>query len=496
MVYNEINRITIAGLKGSSGKTVLSLGLAREWKRRGLAVAAFKKGPDYIDARWLTLAAGAECRALDTYLGSESNVYRSFVENSRDADISVIEGNRGIFDGMDYKGTYSTAEVAKLIKSPVVLVIDCAKTTRTAAVAVMGCRAMDPQLDMAGIVVNNVANDRHSETLKSCIEAETGLPVLGSIPRLRDFPFPERHLGLVMPLEHEAAEEAVEAAAGLVRDYVDIDALFKIAGRAHPLDIPSVDEKEINKVLAGVKVGVVKDAAFSFYYPENMDQLRKEGATIVEIDAIADNCLPEVDALYIGGGFPETLADKLAGNESFRNSVKNAALNGLPVYAECGGAMYLGESILYKGSTYPMAGALPITYEVCAKPQGHGYTELEVELENPFYGVGKKLRGHEFHYSRVLTWKREDINLVMNNLRGRGFDGSFDGVCKNNVLALYSHVNDLYGGAGWARALVNAAVRHSECTEGGKVSNVGCIRAGKDGASICDTESFGAGIDG
>ncbi len=465
---SQTGRLVIAGIRGSSGKSVLSLGLARQLHNSGLDVVPFKKGPDYIDSGWLTLAARRRCRTLDTYLAAKNYVLNSFIDVSRCGDLALIEGNRGLHDGLDEAGTYSTGELAKFLEAPVVLIVDCSKTTRTAAAMVAGCRVLDPDVKIAAVVLNRVANRRHSDTVSRCIERETGLPVMGALPKLSDFPFPERHLGLVMPLEHEAAEEAVEAAAELVANHVDIEALNKLAQDVPELEceavsrVPSVQYKE------PVRIGVIKDPAFSFYYPENLDSLKRAGARIVEINSLADTELPDIHALYIGGGFPETMAEKLAANYRFRREVKKAAEGGLPIYAECGGVMYLGESIEYRGRTYPMTGALPITYEFCKKPQGHGYTELEVTCPNPFFEVGKSLRGHEFHYSRVLTWKRDSMELALKNLRGRGFDGEFDGVCIGNILGLYSHMHDVYGCNGWAsgivaagRAFKNSASKHA-----------------------------------
>jgi len=492
VITSRTKRLIVAGLRGSSGKTILSLGLAREWTRRGARVAPFKKGPDYIDAHWLSMAADGECRNLDTYLAREQHVLRSFIEWSRDADMALVEGNRGIFDGLDEAGTYSTAQLAKLLNAPLVLIVDCTKTTRTAAAMVAGCRVLEPDLPMAGVILNRVANSRHGNILKRCIEGETGLPVVGSLPKLSDFPFPERHLGLVMPLEHEAAWEAINAAADLVRDCVDLDLIWDIASKAEELSCEVTSYGAGNETRPPVKIGIVRDAAFSFYYPDNLEQLRREGAELIEIDALNDTGLPDISALYIGGGFPETLAGKLAENEDLRRDLRRAADGGLPIYAECGGAMYLGESILYKGATYPMVGALPITYELCKKPQGHGYTELEVTKENPFYEVGKKFRGHEFHYSKALTWERDAIDLVMKNARGRGFDGAFDGVCRANILAVYSHVHDLYGNTGWARGMVEGARRYAECDACGANMPIADIRveSGDTGVHVSGSETL------
>lgn len=460
VIQNRTRGVVIAGLRGSSGKTVLSVGLAREWSRKGLRVAPFKKGPDYIDAHWLSLAAGRESRNLDVLLCGGENVRRYFLDGVRGSDIAIIEGNRGIFDGLDECGTYSTAELSGLLKTPIVLIVDCAKTTRTAAAMIAGCKALDPGLRLRGVVLNNVANSRHEKILKNCIESETGVKVVGAFPKLSNFPFPERHLGLLMPLEHDAAMEAANAAADLVVEHIDLDVLWRISEEVEPIESVSAVNGDSRSGSETVKIGIIRDDAFTFYYPANIDELKRNGARLIEINSIGDRSMPEVDALYIGGGFPETLAERLSKNESFRKSLRDAAKRGLPIYAECGGAMYLGETIKYNGVEYPMAGALPITYELRKKPQGHGYTELEVDRENPFFEIGKKIKGHEFHYSRVLTWNKDELTTVMKNQRGCGFEAARDGVCKDNILALYSHSFDLYGASGWARALTDAARRY------------------------------------
>ncbi len=451
-------RLVIAALRGGAGKTTLSLGLAAAWKKRGSEVSPFKKGPDYIDAAWLTLAAGQPCRNLDTFLQSRAEVQRSFRRNA--AGLSLIEGNRGLYDGVDAEGSHSTAELAKLLKAPVVIIVDCHKVTRTAAAMVLGCQKLDPDVEIRGVILNRVARSRQERILRTSILESCGLPILGAVPKLEDFPFPERHLGLMPPQEHLWVEEAIERARQVAESYLDLDGLQEVAVNAPPL--PLLDEGERKPALYGGDgpvIGLIRDSAFQFYYPENLQALIDRGAKIREISAVQERELPSLDALYIGGGFPETHANLLAENESFRDSVRKAVEEGLPVYAECGGLMYLGEALVMDGESYPMVGALPMGFGMEKRPQGHGYTVVEVEKENPFFPVGTILKGHEFHHSRVLWLREENTRFAFRMKRGSGICGQRDGVCRRNVLATYTHLHAL-GCGEWADGLVESAVRH------------------------------------
>lgn len=459
-------KILIAGVRGSSGKTVVALGLAAAWRRRGEKVIPFKKGPDFVDAAWLSLAAGSPCYTLDVYMNGAESVARSFSEHQARGAISVIEGNRGLYDGMDETGSYSTAELAKLINAPVILVLDATKITRTAAAIVLGCQKMDPDVDIRGVILNKVGGQRHEGMLRATITEICGLPVLGAIPRLDDHPFPERYLGLVMPGEHPSSAESLARTADIIEKHVDLKALEEVAGAsiAAPVSTPGSHSPITKKSVA--RIGIVRDAAFQFYYPENIEQLKKQGAELVEVSAIGDSSLPDISALYIGGGFPETNAKALADNTRFIRSVKEAVEEGMPVWAECGGAMYLGQSITYNGRTFPMVGALPVSFGLSKRPRWHGYTLLEVDKENPFFEVGKTIRGHEFHYS--FAAEPQALTTIFNCRRGYGYDGHRDGVLYKNVVATYSHLNDLHGNMGWARAMVKAAIGYSGLKKAGE----------------------------
>ncbi len=489
----NVPRLLVAGLRGGSGKTLVSLGLAASWHQKDMIVAPFKKGPDYIDASWLSLAAGRPCRNLDLFLLSPAAVLQSFASGVEHADLALVEGNRGLFDGMDAEGSFSAAELAKLLRAPVLLAIDATKTTRTAAALVLGCQTLDPEVQLQGVILNRVAGQRHESVLRQSIEGICGIPVLGAIPRLPQDIFPERHLGLVPPQETEETEGPLARVAGVAQKYLDLDGILAMARAAkgngmrdqshHRSATPDhvdrvvvegsssaegVDPRSAAMDEAGdsttdavptPRIGLFRDAAFQFYYPENLDALVRAGAELVEISPLGDGELPPVDALYLGGGFPETLAMGLSENKRFMSSLRAAAEDGLPIYAECGGAVYLGERLHYEGRTFRLVGALPVEYGFQARPKGHGYTVLETTRENPFFPVGTHVRGHEFHYTFMLPSEDEDLSFAFRVRRGFGFDGRQDGLMRRNVLASYTHVHAL-GTVDWAPALVRAGIRY------------------------------------
>jgi len=449
-------RIIVSGLSGGSGKTIATLGLIEAWRRKGLAVAPFKKGPDYIDVAWHALSAGRPGRNLDTFLMSSGDILSSLKTHSGSADIAVIEGNRGVFDGMDAGGTHSTAELAKLIEAPVIIVINCSKATRTIAALVLGCKMMDKQMHLGGVILNQVANIRQESIIRNAVVNETGVPVLGAIPRMKGLAFTERHLGLLPPQENPLASEALERLHRVMLDNANIDAIWELASSAPALaSEPAESTKRLVRRRERLRIGVLRDSAFTFYYPDNLEALERQGAQLVDVSALRDESLPPLDALYIGGGFPETHAQELAENESFRASVRSETERGLPIYAECGGLIFLSESVEYRGTTYPMAGVFPVALSMEAKPQGHGYMVVETDAPNAFFKPGTVLRGHEFHYARVREYQQDRIQTVFKVRRGSGFDFGRDGLVYNNVLASFCHVHAL-GEKEWAAAFVDA----------------------------------------
>ena len=455
-------RLIIAALRGGAGKTIVSVALASALKRRGITVTPFKKGPDYIDAAWLSQAASCSCHNLDTFLMGTEQVVRSFSRHVPEGRMALIEGNRGLYDGVNADGEFSTAELAKLLHAPVVLVVDCDKITRTAAALVLGCCHLDTAVDIRGVILNKVSSNRHAQVVKQSIEDYCHLPVFGTVPRMKELKFTERQLGLITPQEHGGLDEALSRAAAIAEECLDIDGLIRLAESATPWqmdDFSSVVHHN-NAVSETVTIGVIRDVAFQFYYEENIEALIDGGAKIVRISALDEKILPPVDALYIGGGFPETQAKQLADNEEFRSSLRKAAEEGLPIYAECGGFMYLGESLTIGDQHYPMVGALPVAFEMEKRPQGHGYTTLAVDRENPFFPIGTRLSGHEFHYGRILSLKKEEeVYTACHVLRGTGMGQERDGMVRKNILAGFTHLHAL-GTPQWAEALIGKARKY------------------------------------
>ncbi|MBS1262117.1 MAG: Cobyrinate a,c-diamide synthase [Calditrichaeota bacterium] len=466
--------LTVAGLGGDGGKTFVALALAAAWTGNGLRVAPFKKGPDYIDAAWLSLAAGAPCRNLDSFLMDEAAILRSRDTGCDGADIALIEGNRGLFDGVDVEGSHSTAALARLLDSPVLLVVDATKSTRTLAAIVHGLTSFDPGLSFAGVVLNRIGGSRHAEIARGAIERYTDVPVLGVIPRIRAGAelLPGRHLGLVTVAENPRAREAIERVRETVAGAVDLDRMRERAARTRegvtacilphaPVDRPAHGCAAREDTVAGgrgVRIGVVRDSAFSFYYPENLEALERGGAELVTVDSLTDRALPgDLDALYIGGGFPETHVAKLADNRPFLASVRRAAEKGLPIYAECGGLMLLCAEVEFGGEVRELAGVFPYRAAWSDRPAGHGYVIGRAVADNPFYPVGTALRGHEFHHSRLVAPDgSQPVTTALELARGTGVGQGRDGLVRDNVLALYTHVH-ASGTVEWARGLLAAA---------------------------------------
>lgn len=460
-VGKKVPGVVIAGLSGGSGKTIISLGIAAAWKENGLRVSPFKKGPDYIDAGWLSKAAGRPCYNLDTFLCSPSVVKQSYQEHSIQSDIAVVEGNRGLYDGLDVDGSTSTAELAKLLELPVLLVLDCTKSTRTMAALLLGCMTFDPEINICGVILNRVAGKRHEGKVRANIEKFCHIPVFGAVPKLQAEDFPERHMGLVTSEEHAFSDQAITAAVKVARDHIDLAALHRAVLAQSQGTVP----EEIAAPLAGkpvpadpdpVTIGIVRDSAFQFYYPDNIDALKKLGANIVFISPLNQTGIPDVHAIYMGGGFPETHAPQLAQNISFRENLKKLSRAGLPIYAECGGLIFLGESIRLDDRDYAMSGILPIKFGLSNRPQGHGYTRVEVVNENPFYAAGQILMGHEFRYSSVLEIDYQDHEMAFKMERGKGILDKKDGFFKQNTFGTYTHIHAL-GTPSWAQALIGKA---------------------------------------
>ena len=454
-------------MAGDSGKSIVSMALLRALRGAAIETRAFKKGPDYIDAAWLSWACATPARNLDSWLMGFDGAVRSFAMNAAEEGFNLVEGNRGLFDGVDSAGTHSTAELAKAIQAPVLLVLNVTKMTRTAAAVVLGCQHLDPDLRIAGVILNHVSGKRHENVAREAIETSCGIPVVGVIPKLRSDALPQRHLGLVTPGDHPCIAE-LHSILDQVASYLDLTLIKQIAADASALPAKiarQVRSAESGRGLlgdqeaSGVRVAVIRDAAFCFYYEENIEALREAGAEVVFVSALNSRTLPEdIDAVYIGGGFPELHAAELEANTSFQESLAEAAERELPIYAECGGLMLLSRSIHWNRKRYPMANVLPLDIETDSAPQGHGYVEMVVDTVNPYYAVGTILRGHEFHYSRIAlqTEPPESACLVR---RGTGSYGRRDGLLTKKVWASYTHVHAL-ATPEWADGIINLAREH------------------------------------
>jgi cobyrinic acid a,c-diamide synthase len=478
----RLPRVVVAGLAGNSGKTLVSVGLVRALRRNRLCVEAFKKGPDFIDAAWLGAAAGSPAHNLDLFLTSRGQVLDSLRRGSG-ADIAIIEGNRGVFDGLDASGTYCTAELAKQIGAPLILVVDASKVTRTIAALVLGCLALDPELPLAGIILNRVATPRHERVIRDALGLKTDVPVLGAIPRLATDPLPSRHLGLVMPDEQQDREATLDRLADVITLGVDIAAICRRAEQAPALDAPDLGSDRIENHSPTLRIGILRDAAFTFYYPENLRALEQQGASLVPISPLSDRDLPTIDALYAGGGYPEVHAAALAANVPMRTALAARIADGMPVWAECGGLSYLARELVQDGVRYPMLGVLPLVVEQTKRPQAHGYVEACVDRFNPFLATGTRLRGHEFHYSRLAT-SNASIDTVLSLDRGVGIGSGRDGIVTRRVFASYLHLF-APGVPDWAPAFVRAAreVQSQQLvvpTEEGKDDGMHCGRRHHD----------------
>lgn len=454
-------RIMIGAPHGRSGKTVVSIGLCALFRKAGLAVQPFKKGPDYIDASWLTAASGKTCRNLDAYLMSADVLIRNF-STSLGNDFVLIEGNMGLYDGVDGSGQGSSAHLSRVLGTPIVLVVNTARMTRSVAALVKGYMAFEEDTVVAGVILNNVAGPRHEKKLVDAVEQYCHIPVLGCIPRNQALAIHERHLGLVPYGEADAdtGTLAVERVLRAVEKHVNVEGILSLAGTAPAL--PGIFPAEKRQRGVNARIGVVVDRAFQFYYPENLEALEKEGAELVFVDATSDQDLPLIDGLYIGGGFPELHLEALQRNEALRSRISAFIEDGLPAYAECGGLMYLCERIVFDGISYKGVGVIPCTVEFSRRPQAHGYVEGEARFENPFYPVGTRIRGHEFHHSRLTFTK--GLHSALELTRGQGIDGRVDGIVYKNLFASYTHIH-ASGTPVWAESFVSLASRCKGCAK-------------------------------
>ena len=444
-----MSRLFISATRKSSGKTTIAVGLCAALAKRGFKISPFKKGPDYIDPMWLSRAAGNPCINLDFHTMDANEILGTYTRARHAADatggLAVIEGNKGLFDGLDPAGSDSNAALAKLLNAPVLLVLDATGMTRGVAPLLLGYQVFDPALQISGVILNNVGGARHETKLRAAVETYTDIPVLGAVHANRDLNITERHLGLITDRENTAAAGVIQNIAAAVTAQVDLNAVCAIAERAAPFaPCSSSPPKPPRKTQrADVTIAIARDAAFGFYYADDLSAFATHGARLLPFDSINDATLPEADGLYIGGGFPETHGPALSRNRTMRAAVKRFVERGGPVYAECGGLMYLAQSVTWSGKTCDMAAAIPVQIEMSETPVGRGYVVLEETGDGlwpaePNATAAAEVPAHEFHYSRV-TGLANDARFAYRVKRGYGINGHFDGLVHGNALANYSH---------------------------------------------------------
>ena len=414
--------VLIAGTHSGVGKTTVSMGIMAALKHRQLTVQPYKVGPDYIDPSHHTAICGRPSRNLDTYMMGTEEVRRTVAGTAADADIVVVEGVMGLFDGIDSTEIASSAHVAKTLNLPVILVINVHGMSRSTAAILKGYSEFDPEVRIAGVILNQVGSPRHAELVRNSLPGN--IPIIGTIPRKKDIEVPSRHLGLYMAHEKDYNTEEM---AAFIEENVDLDAVLELA---EPCSVPEFENLE--KTETELKIGVAWDPAFCFYYQDMFDAFRKYGAEIAFFSPMAGE-LPELDGIYLGGGYPELYAEILENSETTRK-LKGLASDGLPIYAECGGLLYLCGTYEVEDRTYKLADVVPANTRMTNRLKALGYTEAR-PLDRNF--SSHNIRGHEFHYS--LTECDKDAKFAYEMLRGKGIQDGFDGLVEHNTLAGYMH---------------------------------------------------------
>ncbi|HET6571540.1 MAG TPA: cobyrinate a,c-diamide synthase [Solirubrobacterales bacterium] len=424
---SPFSAIVVAGTHSGVGKTSVTLGLIGALARRGLTVQPFKVGPDFIDPLHHTKAAGRASRNLDGWMLDPDTNRACFARASAGVDAAVIEGVMGLFDGSEGGSDRgSTAEMTKMLGLAVVLVIDASAMARSAAALIHGFASFDPDLRMAGVILNNVGSEAHAEMIREAVAGD--VPILGAIPRAADMAVPERHLGLHLP--HEARRDYAEQLASLVEAHVDLDRMLEAARTERPaLPVAAATPEPT------ARIGVARDEAFCFYYADNLELLEQAGAELVEFSPIADPLPADLDGLYIGGGYPELHASALAANTTAKGAIREFAGAGGPIYAECGGLMYLGDKLELEEVAYPLCSVLPFNTKMPA-PLKLAY--VEVETTDGLFGEGRTARGHLFHHSEIAGETAVERSYELRTTRG---EKSQEGYCVGNVLASYVHLH-------------------------------------------------------
>ena len=452
----RVRGLVIAGATSGAGKTTVATGIIGALVRRGLRVQPFKVGPDYIDPSYHSQVAGRACRNLDTWMLPHDVVAELFDRACSGADIAVVEGVMGLYDGHSATGDAgSTAELAKVLNLPVVLVVDASGAARSLAALVLGYKSFDPELQLAGVIFNGIGSDRHYQMCREAVTGITDTAVMGYLPKKKDMTLPERHLGLVPMAEGPTAHDFFERLIDQVETTLDMDRLLVIAAQADsPKTVSGIFPQETQP--KRVRLAVARDKAFSFYYQDCLDLLEAWGAELRPFSPLADTSLPEgIDGIYIGGGFPEMYARELAQNTPMLSAVRQAARAGMPVYAECGGLMYLGQFLRdFDGVEHRMAEVLPVASCLDDTKLSLGYRTIRALSDGPILKQGQEVRGHEFHWSRLDREPQgEAAYLIPEQDRREGF-------LMGNALASYVHVH-FASRVGLAQQLIESCKQRS-----------------------------------
>ncbi len=436
----------IAAAHKSSGKTTISIGLAAALKARGLNIQTFKKGPDYIDPMWLRAGSGQACYNLDFNTMKEEEIIALYAKKSSGKDIILVEANKGLFDGLNIDGSDSNAQLAKILKVPVILVIDCKGMTRGIAPLLLGYQSFDEKINIAGIILNKVGGERHEQKLRAAVKKYTDFAILGAIREDNKLDIGERHLGLTTPNECGQKRQKINYIEKIIKNSLDLDEIIKMANRAK-----EKRERGGGKIIVGapkikakqdLTIAIAKDKAFGFYYEDDLESFAKYGAKLVEFDCLNDEDLPpNIDALFIGGGFPEMFMRDLSKNISLRAKIKAAINSGLPSYAECGGLIYLCKKIEYDGKSRDMVGVINAIAKMHNKPIGRGYVIFENNNNHLWESGGERIKAHEFHYSGLENLPR-NTKFARKIERGYAIDGQNDAIIINNLLAGFCHLRN------------------------------------------------------
>ena len=440
-----IPRIIVAGDRSSSGKTTISVGIMSLLVERGLTVQPFKVGLDYIDPSYHAMVTGRTGENLDGFLMPDLAITEAFQHSAEGADIAVIEGVRGLYEGLEsLSDVGSTAQIAKILKSPVILVVDAQSITRSTAAIVKGYKEFDKGVNIRGVILNKVGSERHAEKAKIAIEKYTGVEVLGAIPRNKAMNLTMRHLGLIPAREGASRvpdfDVKLEKIKAIIKEHINIDRIIEIAKESPK--VRNGKQTIFTKVKGnGIRIGVALDEAFNFYYKDNVDLLTLKGAEVVYFSPLHDSVIPEVDGLIIGGGYPEIYASELASNGSMKKSVAEASQRGMPIYGECGGLMYLSRSLeCDDGKSHDMVGVMDARTSMKQHVRTIGYVLGKFEKDTPIGLKGTFFKGHEFHYS-VMTDISPDASFAYRMDRGMGIKDGMDGMMVNNTLGSYTHLH-------------------------------------------------------